>query len=223
MRWGRLVKSGCAAWTVSMAFAACGTSTRMIVEPSTQSLAEKQRGVAVVKFSMPNENCIQQILIIGTREGNGHRLVSKLMATGAASATTANAAEVLLDPGEYHVLGYVCQRARSFVNFGNAGGPHTDSIGRFVVRPGEVVNIGLVTFKTVWGSKDIKVEVSDWSLADLNRFRDERPKLFAGMQTRLLELRSGKPLSVEEKDDKCGQLAEMKATGKIAQLPKGCG
>lgn len=221
MRWGRIAGSSAGVVVSAGLLAGCGTSTRMMVEPSAETLSEKGRGVVVVKFSMPHETCKQQVLIVGTREGNGHRVVAKLMATGVAPATTANAAEAELAAGEYQVLGYICQRARSFVNVGNEGGPYTASLGRFVVKGGEVVNIGHLTFTQTHG-KDVKIDVSDWALADLNRFRDERPKLFAAMQTRLLELKAGKPLPTEEKDDKCGQLAEMKASGKVAVLPKGC-
>ena len=198
----------------------CGTSTRMMVEPSTGTLADKGRGVVVVKFSMPYEACRQQVLLLGTREGNGHRVVAKLMATGAAPATTANAAETELAAGEYQLLGYVCQRARSFVNVGNEGGPYTSSLGRFTVKGGEVVNIGHLVFTRA--QKDVKVEVSDWALADLNRYRDERPKLFAGMTTRLVELKAGVPMPAAEKSEKCDQLAELKAAGKVQGLPKGC-
>ncbi len=200
----------------------CGSSTRVPIEPSIQVLAEKKRGVVVMQFAMPDEDCKQQFLSIGVREGNGHRMVRRLMATGAAPATTANAAEAELEPGEYHVLGYVCRRARSSVGVGTDGGPYTTPLGSFTLGPGKVVNIGRITFKSVWGSRQVKIAVGDWAIADLNRFRDERPKLFAGMQTRLLDIRAGKPLTAEEKEDRCGQIAELKATGKVQNMPKAC-
>lgn len=221
MRWGRIAGAWAGIVVSTGILAGCGTSTRLIVEPSAQTLSRKGRGVMVVKFSMPHETCKQQVLIVGTREGNGHRVVAKLMAAGAAPATTANAAEAELAAGEYQVLGYVCQRARSSVNVGNEGGPYTASLGRFVVKGGEVVNIGHLTF-TQTHDKSVKIEVSDWALADLNRFRDERPRLFAAMQTRLLEIKAGKLIGPDEKDDKCGRLARMKAEGKVQALPKGC-
>ena len=200
----------------------CSSATRPIVEPSTAALAEKKHGVAVVKFSMINEPCRQQALLIGARDGNGHRLVKKLVASGTAPATTANAAEAELDPGEYHLLGYACMRDRSLLNVGNEGGPYTPSLGSFTVVAGEVVNIGHIRFSSVWGSKQLKMEVGDWALADLNRYRDERPQLFAAMRTRLLQVKAGQPLTGQEKEDHCGQLKALQASGKVQQLPKGC-
>lgn len=207
---------------IALQLAGCATATRPVVEPSTATLAEKKRAVAIVQFGMPEERCLQQALLIGVREGNGHRVVRKLFARGNAPATTANAAEAELDPGEYHVLGYACQRERSFLNAGNEGGPHTTPLASFTVGPGEVVNLGLITFTKPFGSRHLKMAVHDWSLADLNRYKEERPQLFAAMQTRLLQVRSGQPLTADEKDDKCGQLKALHASGKVAQLPKGC-
>jgi hypothetical protein len=212
----------CVAGATALLASGCATSTRPIVEPSSQALSERKRGVAVMKFSMPQERCINQALLIGVRDGNGHRVVRKLMSRGAAPATTANAAEAELDPGEYHVLGYACQRERSFLNAGTEGGPYTPSLASFTVGPGEVVNIGHITFKKPWGSKALEMTVGDWPLSDLNRYRDERPQLFAAMKTRHVEIRRGQPLTVEEKEDRCGQLKALHASGKVQQLPKGC-
>ena len=171
MRWGRLGSSVCVAAVVGSLVAGCGTSTRMLVEPSTDALSDKRRGVAVVQFSMPNENCLLKVLAIGTREGNGHRLVKQLFAKGAAPATTANAAEVELESGEYQVLGFLCKRQRSTIGAGTDGGPYTPSIGRFTVAPGEVVNIGHITFKKVWGSNEMKVDVADCQCDQVSRHR----------------------------------------------------
>jgi hypothetical protein len=204
------------------AISGCAPSTRMLVEPTPEALAGKARGVAVVKFSMPNEACLQQMLIIGTRDGNGHRVVARLQAAGSAPTTTANAAEVQLEAGAYEVLGYRCHRTRSAIAVGTEGGPYTASLGRFTIGAGEVVNIGHITLKRTWGSNEITMDVADWGLPDLTRYRDERPKLFAGMRTRLLVVNVGKPLTAEQKGDICEGLAEMKATGKVQTLPKGC-
>jgi len=207
---------------VLLGLAACATATRPMIEPTPQALTEKKRGVAVVKFVMPGEDCLQHVLTIGMREGNGHRMLRRLFARGHAPATTANAAEIELDAGEYQVLGYLCQRQRSFVSVGNQGGPYTAAIGGFTVAPGEVVNIGQLAFRKVWGSAAVTLAITDWSLADLNRYRDERPQLFAAMKTRLLVATAGKPLSAEHKEQTCAEMKAMHDAGKLQNLPKGC-
>lgn len=114
---------------------ACGSATRPIVEPSTQALTENKRSVAVVKFSMPDAPCRMHFLWIGARDADGHRLVRGLFAAGEPPPTTANAAEIELEPGEYHVLGGACQRARTTIGYGSRGGPHTLSLASFRIGP----------------------------------------------------------------------------------------
>ena len=217
----RIVASSVLLMVVS-GLAACGASTRMPLETSAERLAERKRGVAVMQFEMPNETCSMNYMWIGTREGEGHRLVRMLYAKGSPSPTTANAAEIELESGEYQVLGFLCKRPRSVVTFGSQGGPQTASYASFTVRSGEIVNVGRISFRAVQGTRDIKAEVGDWSLEDLKRYRDERPTLYAGMQTRLMTLKLGVPLVGRELDERCADLKVMQASGKLQQLPKGC-
>jgi hypothetical protein len=203
---------------------ACAPNTRLVVEPSAAALAQSKRAVALMKFGMPQEACIEHYLWLGVRDGNGHRRVARLQAPGSPRIGSANATEVELDPGEYHVLGYACQRARSTIAFGSHGGPVTHSLASFTLAAGEVVNVGYITAKrrAQHPGAPVDVAVADWPLDDFTRFKAERPTLFAAMQTRLAAVKIGQPLTADEKAERCQQLKVLASTGKLQNVPTTC-
>jgi len=63
------------------------------------------------------------------------------------------------------------------------------------------------------------IEVKDWPLAELDRFKAKRPNLYAQMTTRLMTIpdKSGEPGAQE-----CVRLKQLQAEGKVQQLPATC-
>ncbi len=210
--------------TTMATLVACAPNTRLAVEPSAIALSQSKRSIAVMKFGMPHEACKGHYLWLGVRDGNGHKQVARLQAPGAARPASANATEIELEPGEYHMLGYVCQRARSMIAFGSQGGPVTHSLASFTLGSGEVINVGQITAKrrAQHPGAQVDLAVADWSLDDLTRFKAERPVLFAAMKTRLLTVKIGQPLTASEKTERCLQLKELAATGKVQNAPSAC-
>lgn len=203
---------------------ACAPNTRLAVEPAPATLARSKRAVVLMKFAMPQEACKGHYLWIGVRDGDGHRQVARLQLPGSPKAGSANAAEAELDPGDYHVLGYACQRARSILAFGSQGGPVTHSLAGFTLGPGEIVNVGYITAqrRATHPGAPVVMSVGDWPLDDLTRFKAERPLLFGAMKTRLLSVKVGQPLTADEKAERCLQLRELAASGKVQNAPAGC-
>jgi hypothetical protein len=102
------------------------------------------------------------------------------------------------------------------------------SFASFTLAAGEIINLGelrLVDKKRthgVWNSfHDIAVEVSDWSLAELERFKSQRPKHFAEMRTRLMTVPQSVP-AAEQIPKLCEDARRMQAEGKLQNLPQQC-
>jgi hypothetical protein len=63
------------------------------------------------------------------------------------------------------------------------------------------------------------IEITDWPLAELDRFKTKRPHIYAQMTTRLMKVprQSGEPGPQE-----CARLKALMAEGKVQQLPPAC-
>jgi hypothetical protein len=95
------------------------------------------------------------------------------------------------------------------------------------LEPGEVVNVGYlhVNASRVGRSSfgrpvETYIDVSDWPLAELDRFKAKRPHIYAQMTTRLMTVtptEQGPPTSQD-----CARLKALRAEGKVQQLPSEC-
>jgi hypothetical protein len=63
-------------------------------------------------------------------------------------------------------------------------------------------------------------DVTDWPLADLDRFKSRRPHIYAQMTTRLMTLAPRGPSQAGPGD--CARLMALKAEGKVQRLPPEC-
>ena len=61
------------------------------------------------------------------------------------------------------------------------------------------------------------IEVTDWPLAELDRFKAKRPHIYAQMKTRLMTVTPQEPGPPRAQD--CARLKALKAEGKVQQLP----
>ena len=180
--------------------------------------------------------CRDVAVLLGVRNtqagGDAYRRHQAIRVANVASVTEPAVAEVELDPGEYHVVGYQCT---------NQAGKHTTlttsdgqqyfraSYAAFTVQAGEIVNVGFLHFgashvgRSTFGRPyEIEVKVTDWPLADLDRFKARRPALYAQMTTRLMRVTLTGD-HVPPAPAECKRLVALKAEGKVQTLPKPCG
>src|SRR3972149_1282640 len=75
--------------------------------------------------------------------------------------------------------------------------PSRTSFASFALQPGEIVNVGylhLVAWRhgrnTFGRPVEMDIEVKDWPLAELDRFKAKRPHIYAQMKTRLMTVAS---------------------------------
>ena len=135
--------------------------------------------------------------------------------------------EARLAPGTYHVLSMTCVRNKTLKTMWEpqGNGLLRRSYATFSVAAGEVVNVGeirAVRAGRIAGAfgefKDVKIEVGDWPLSEIDRFRSQRPTLFAAMKTRLMVADGSAP----SPEQRCTQLSELQRTGKVQTLPAEC-
>ena len=68
----------------------------------------------------------------------------------------------------------------------------------------------------------VTVEVSDWPLPELERFKSQRPKLYAEMKTRLMAVAPVTQLTPDVVEQKCAEFARLRAQGKVQNVPPAC-
>lgn len=216
-----LVLAGCVAPTLT---------SRVGDGISKLSLKQEVKGVALLSAGVSAGGCSQVYVVVGARnkapdKGEGiYSAVRGLMIQPA----KAPIAEIKLDPGEYHIVGFVCANRGSSarlvesVDSGGLWASYKRSYATFTVQAGEVVNIGYLEIRYL-GASDMTINadlaVRDWPLADLARFKQQRPELYAQMKTRLMRLNRITPAEIAER---CAEMRRLKSEGKLQNLPPGC-
>ncbi len=212
-----------------MLLAGCTQTSHVDGELSTASLTQTKKAVAVMRVGAASPKCINVAVLLGVREGEGFRRHQGITVMNVRSLTEPAVAEVELDPGEYHVVAYRCQTQRGVTTLQDSDGGqlYRESYASFRLEPGEVVNVGYlhVNASRVGRSSfgrpvEAYIDVTDWPLAELDRFKAKRPHLFAQMKTRLMTVTPpgrGPPTSQD-----CARLKALKAEGKVQELPPEC-
>ena len=194
-----------------------------------QKLAITKKAVAVMRLGTAAATCLHIRLLLGTREGDGYRRGQVVTVTQLKSTTQSQVAEIELDPGEHHIIGFSCvaEQGQTFVNDpSDQYGLFRTSYARFTLAAGEIVNVGYFHFnahktKSAFGAgAKPTVEISDWPLPEIERFKKLRPAVFAQMTTRLMVL--GDPASLETEQSDCASYRKLKSEGKVANVPKAC-
>lgn len=225
---GRWLAIATAALTVAHALTACaggGKVDEQLANPT--QLRDNRQAIALFRLANPDSTCLQLGVSIGQREGALYRPQQTLKLT---QIQVTNVLEVLLAPGDYHVLGFACYRARSKLEMvePEGNGLLRRSYASFSVSAGEVVNLGQINL--VRGARsngvfnsftEVEVKITDWPLAELERFKSQRPKMFAEMRARLM-VAAPKQNTPEAIAQKCTELQRLKAAGKIQGLPAEC-
>ena len=229
----RQLAARCAAVLVNLsaglALAACVSTSRVDETVTTSALATQKKAVAVMRIGTASPSCVHVGVLLGTREGPGFRRQQVLKVANVRSLSEALAAEVELAPGEYHVIGYSCvgERGPSVVTDKSDGELYRRSYASFTLAAGEVVNVGYLHFHASRHGLNafgrplrITVEVTDWPVAELERFKQRRPQVYALMTTRLMRITPAGPLPPDADD--CTRMRELQAAGKLQELPPAC-
>src|SRR5262249_12236100 len=101
------------------------------------------------------------------------------------------------------------------------------SYASFTLAPGEIVNVGSFNFHAARVGLNAfgrpfraTVTVTDWPLAEIERYKAKRPQIYSQMRTRLMTVTPQGPVAPDE--DECERLRELKAEGKVQNLPAAC-
>ena len=227
---GRLARS-IAAIAATIGLTACAQTSRVdVTETTPQALASKGTGVAVMRLGVGGTACQHIQALIGVREDNHFRGVRGVKVANIRSVTDSAVAEVELPPAEYHVLAYRCITLRgtpmTIGDDADTANVYRTSIAKFTLRAGEVVNVGYLQYNAVKTRSSMfgrpirqEVDVSDWPLEELERFRKNRPEIFARMTTRLMQVTLG---DEAPSDEACRRLQQLQREGKVATLPVDC-
>ena len=213
----------------TLLLAACsggGRVNEQLADPVT--LRNSKQAIGLFRVATPDPSCLSLGVSVGVREGQLYRPQQTLKLK---QTLVTNVLEVLLEPGEYHILGFACYRARSTLVMVEPQGDGLlrRSYASFAISAGEVVNLGQIrlvrTGRTpgIFNSfAEVAVEISDWPLPELERFKSQRPKLYAEMRVRLMTAAPKVQLTPEVTAQKCAEIAKLQAEGKIQNVPTGC-
>jgi hypothetical protein len=218
---------------VSALFAAllagCAQTSRVDEGVTTASLAQDKKAVAILRIGSASPTCRHVAILLGTPDGAGYRRHSILSVANVSSLVEPAVAETELSPGTYHVVGYSCHDGKQPHAVAQKADPGTyaKSYAHFTVQSGEIVNLGFLHFHaarigTNAFGRPVRttVSVSDWPLAELDRFKQKRPTIYAQMVTRLMIAAPTGPADPSAAD--CARLEELRAAGKVQQVPASC-
>jgi hypothetical protein len=208
----------------------CTGTSRVGDELTTNSLGQAKKAVALIKLGAADPLCIVLTAGIGVREGENFRLTQTARIVRKADETAV--AELELGAGEYHVVSYTCTRQRGgavLLAQPAGNGVFKKSYASFTVAPGEIVNVGFLQLVPIGSTLvaytrllHIRLTVTDWPLAELERFKQQRPNLYAQMKTRLMTVHRIEPATVDQVRAQCAEMKKLQSEGKIQNLPANC-
>lgn len=207
----------------------CGGSSQVSETVTAADLAGRTKAVAVMRLGSPNSNCKHLAVLLGVRDGAGYRRHAPVKVVNVRGLEKAPVGEVELDPGEYHVVAYSCVAGDGpNVISDREGTVYRTSFAHFTLVPGEIVNLGYLHLDAAHArrsgfGKTLKpeIEVSDWPIDEIERYKAERPELAAQMKTRLMLVGSG-PDTAEAQAQLCERWRKAKAESLAEAVPPEC-
>jgi hypothetical protein len=220
----------CAVLAVAALTAACGGGTSRVGDELTAtSLNQSRKAVALLKLGAADPLCTILSAGIGVREGSDYRLVQTARIERYDGVAVA---ELELGSGEYHVVSYHCVRRGGSVLLAEpAGGSlYKKSYATFTLAPGEILNVGYLHLLPMSATPisasyrvlHVRLAVTDWPVAELDRFKQQRPNLYGQMRTRLMTVHKVEPPTVEQIQAKCAEMRKLQADSKLQNLPALC-
>jgi hypothetical protein len=110
------------------------------------------------------------------------------------------------------------------------GNLYKKSYASFTLAPGEILNVGYLQLVPVAATPisaysrvlQVHLAVTDWPLAEIERFKQQRPNLYGQMRTRLMTVPKVEPPTIREIQAKCAEMRRLQADGKLQNLPTLC-
>ena len=192
---------------------------------SPDALASRQKAVAIMQIGAVSTQCSVANAIIGVRDGTGYKPVRTLRIVNGQAAALPRVAEAELDPGEYHIIGYICATGLGggTVLAVADQGKFYRSYATFTLAAGEIINIGYLRLNPLPFMTNVyAVNVTDWPLEELERFKIQRPAIFSQMTTRLATVIKRDPTLDAQMKVVCERAKGMVAEGKMSALPPAC-
>lgn len=211
--------------------AGCVQTSRVDEAVTPAKLATAKKGVALIRIGTSSPECINVAALLGVKAGTGYEGRARIQVANVRSITQSRVAEVELDPGEYHLIGYSCTKEKGpiVVTDKAGGGLYGTSFAHFTIAAGEVVNAGYFHFgashegRSLFGrSIRADIKITEWPLDELDLFQKQRPTLYAQMKTRLMVMSDGPP-SADELARTCQRWQALKGEGKAQDVPPECG
>lgn len=209
---------------------AIGTSRVSDELTSTSALAQDKKAVALIKLGAADPACTVLTAGIGVRDNEAFKLVHTARIVQKSGEATV--AELALEPGEYHVVSYLCTRpngAHLALSEPMGGGRFKKSYANFALQSGEVINVGFLRLVPLGTSQAavsrvvvVGVVATDWPMSEIENFKQQRPALYAQMKTRLMTVPQIVPPTAEQIKARCAEMKKMQAEGKIQNLPSIC-
>lgn len=219
----------CAVVGLAALTTACAGTSRVGDELTVTSLTKSRKAVALIKLGAADPMCSVLQAGIAVREGENYRIVETARIHRSAKDT--DVAELELGAGEYHVVSYTCNRPGRNIHLADSlgGGVFRKSFASFSLSPGEVINVGYLQLVPVVSTQAayahvvaVRLAVTDWPLAELERFKQQRPALYGQMKTRLMAVPKVEPPSLQQIHARCAELRRLRSEGKLQNLPPVC-
>ncbi len=221
---------GCLLLGLLAATSGCAPTTHVAGGIQAGVLAAEHKAVAVMRLGSPNPSCLHAGVLLGVRDGAGFKPIAPVKVANISGLSNAPVGEIELDAGEYHVIAISCvaRAGQAVVGEKSITGLYRTSYAHFTLAPGEIVNVGYIHLDaakirgSLFGRGVLaSVEVSDWPLDEIERYKSQRPELTAQMQTRLMVV-GDDPETEEQQVKLCARWRQAKADGLAQSIPSGC-
>ena len=215
---------------VAALVAACGGTSRVADELTASSLSQSKKAVALIKLGAADPLCSVLAAGIGVRDGNDFRLIQtariernagepRWPSWSSAAASITSSATAARGPA-----------ARCACRSRPAAASTRRAMPSFSLAPGEILNVGYLQLVTVGATPisaysrvlHVRLAVTDWPLAEIDRFKQQRPNLYGQMRTRLMTVHKVEPPTMAQVQAKCAEMRRLQAEGKLQNLPTLC-
>lgn len=213
-----------------LALAGCVQTSRVSDDTTPATLSQSKRAVAIMRIGSASPACQHAAVMLAQREGEGFRTKKAIVVASIRSVTESAVAETELDPGEYHVVAYSCrqeQGAKVVGDYGASSLYYRSSYASFTLAPGEMVNLGYLHLQASHVGRNAfgrpirtDIDVTDWPLDEIDRYKLKRPAIYAQMTTRLMTVSPKGPADPSSED--CKRLEALQVEGKVQSLPAKC-
>ncbi len=221
----------CAVLALAALLAGCASGTSRVADDlNSTSLSQSKKAVALIKLGAADPMCTTLAAVVGVREGSNFRSVQ--FARIVRKAGEAAVAEMELGAGEHHVVSYSCAKRGGMAMLAEplGSGLYRKSYASFTLAPGEVLNVGYLQLVPMGSARvaydfrvlHVRLAVTDWPLAEIDRFKQQRPHLYAQMKTRLMTVHRVEPPTVQQVQAACTAMRRLQAEGKIQDVPLIC-